>query len=415
MANLDDAPDDFTTGEISAPDVDAPVTAIIDNGSGYIKAGTSVDDHPSAVFPTLVGRPRRRFIDLYTKDAPEGIPEEGTVFVGEEAIANRHHLSFTYPIDHGHIDNWVDMEEVWNKTYSLLGLEASEHPVLVTEPPLCSLRHREKMAEMFFEVYNVPELNISVTGLMAIYGTGRTTGFVLDIGEGITQCVPVFDGYLEKASVKRSDFGGQELQMYLQKILCDMGYPMTTRDDYEHVRVIKETLCFCSSNPAEDQLRDDLEKTYHLPDGLTLRDGCTTKITLGPERFYPPEALFNPQLCGRDNPSLIDLVWSSIMACPIENRKSLIGSVVLSGSSSLFPGFPERLEQELKNTAPPQARPHVHVLSHPSRGSLVWQGARLYCQPSIRPMQDHLWVSHQEWEEVGMKIVARKAALKITS
>ncbi|PHJ15070.1 actin like protein alp1 [Cystoisospora suis] len=64
--------------------------------------------------------------------------------------------------------------------------------------------------------------------------------------------------------------------MYLQKILCDMGYPMTTRDDYEHVRVIKETLCFCSLNPAEDQNREDLEKTYHLPDGLTLRDGVTT-------------------------------------------------------------------------------------------------------------------------------------------
>lgn len=62
------------------------------------------------------------------------------------------------------------MEEVWNKTYSLLEVQPSDHPLLVTEPPLCSLRHREKMAEMFFELFNVPELNISVTGLMAIYG-----------------------------------------------------------------------------------------------------------------------------------------------------------------------------------------------------------------------------------------------------
>ncbi|KEP60063.1 UNVERIFIED_CONTAM: actin like protein ALP1 [Hammondia hammondi] len=392
---------------------DAPPAVIIDNGSGYMKAGLASQEEPSAVFPTIVGRPRRRFVDLYA--AKGDGDSSGAVFVGEEAIANRHHLSFTYPIDHGHIDNWVDMEEVWNATYNMLGVQPNEHAVLVTEPPLCSQRHREKMAEMFFETYGAPEMNISVTGLMAIYGTGRATGFVLDIGEGITQCVPVFDGYLEKASVKRSDFGGQELQMYLQKILCDMGYPMTTRDDYEHVRVIKETLCFCSLNPSEDQNRDDLEKTYHLPDGLTLRDGITTEITLGPERFYPPEALFNPQLCGRDSPSLIELVWSSIMACPIESRKSLIGSIVLSGGSSMFPGFPERLEQELKNTAPPQARPHVHVLSHPSRGSLVWQGARLYCQPEMRPLQDHIWITRQEWEEIGMKIVAKKAAFRITS
>ncbi|KAL8432280.1 hypothetical protein Efla_000864 [Eimeria flavescens] len=382
-------------------------TVIIDNGSGYIKAGTNAEELPSLFFPTVVGVPRRRFHDQY-KDKP--LKER--VFVGEQAIANRQHLTITSPIDHGHIDDWEQMGFVWQHVYDQLGLDPSASPVLLTEPPNCSVTHTKRLAEYFFEGFQVPELNLSVTGLMAIYGTGRTTGMVVDIGEGVTQCVPVFDGYLEASSLKRSDFGGQELQMYLQKILCDLGYAMTTRDDFEHVRVIKETLCFCSLDPAAEQQRTDLEKSYHLPDGLTLRDGETTEVTLGPERFYPAEALFNPQLCGRDNPSLTDLVWSSVRACPIESRKSLVGSVVLCGGSSLFPGFPERLTQELKNTSPPQARSIVNVEALPNRQYLVWQGARCFCEPTMRPMQDHLWISKAEWEEVGPRIVSQKAAIK---
>lgn len=382
-------------------------TVIIDNGSGYIKAGTNQEDLPSVFFPTVVGFPRKRFEDEY-KDKP--LNER--VFVGEQAIANRQHLTIVNPIDHGHIDDWEQMGFVWQHIYDQLALNPSSCAALVTEPPNCSVAHRNKLAESFLEGFQVQELNMSVTGLMAIYGTGKTTGMVVDIGEGVTQCVPVFDGYLETASLKRSDFGGQEVQMYLQKILCDMGYSMTTRDDFEHVRVIKETLCYCALDPASEQQRTDLEKSYHLPDGLTLRDGETTEITLGAERFYPAEALFNPQLCGRDNPSLTDLIWSSVRACHIESRKSLVANVVLCGGSSMFPGFPERLELELKNTSPPQARELVKVESPPERQFLVWQGARTFCDPNLRPMQDHLWITKAEWEEVGTRIVAQKAAIK---
>ncbi|CDJ45417.1 actin, putative [Eimeria tenella] len=187
---------------------------------------------------------------------------------------------------------------------------------------------------------------------------------------------------------------------------------MTTRDNYEHVRVIKETLCFCSLDPASDQQRTDLERTYRLPDGLTLRDGETTEIVLGPERFYPAEALFNPQLCGRDNPSLTDLLWSSVKACPIESRKSLVANVILCGGSTMFPGFPERLELELQNTSPPQARGFVKVDAPPQRQFLVWLGAKCFCDAALRPLQDHLWITKAEWEEAGPRIVAQKAAIK---
>ncbi|CDJ57141.1 actin, putative [Eimeria maxima] len=252
-------------------------TVIIDNGSGFIKAGTNTDSLPSVFFPTVVGFPRRRFLHLFNDK-----PSQEKIFIGDKAVENRHQLTIVNPIDHGHIDDWEQMAYVWQHVYDVLGLNPSEHPCLLTEPPNCSSTHRNKLAETLFEGFDAPEVCLGVTGLMAIYGTGQTTGLVVDIGEGVTQCVPVFDGYLEASSLRRSDFGGEELQMYLQKILCDMGYQMTTRDDYEHVRVIKETLCFCSLDPASDQQRTDLDRTYHLPDGLTLRDGETTYLNPKP-------------------------------------------------------------------------------------------------------------------------------------
>lgn len=74
-----------------------------------MKAGTNAEDLPSLFFPTVVGIPRRRFQEQY-KDKP--LNER--IFVGEQAIANRQHLTINNPIDHGHIDDW---EQVRTYTY----------------------------------------------------------------------------------------------------------------------------------------------------------------------------------------------------------------------------------------------------------------------------------------------------------
>eukprot|EP01071_Lankesteria_metandrocarpae_P000898 Lankesteria_metandrocarpae@DN1127_c0_g1_i1.p1 len=380
------------------------IPVVVDIGSAFIKAGMQTDARPTILLPSLVGRPRRRYADLY-----EGEP----AFVGDEAINRRHQLSFTYPIDHGHIDDWLEMEELLNFLFHTeMRVELSEHPVLLTEPPLVSQAHREKLAELLFEIYNVPEMNISLQAIMALYSTGRTTGLVVEIGEGVTQVVPIYEGFTDKSSIRRSDFGGQELTMYLQKLLCDNDFPMTSRDDYENVRMIKETLCYVAVDPAEEDTRSDLQETYTLPDGMTLRDGITKSVTLGAERFYCPEALFEPHLLQRDNPPLTELIWQSVQASPMETRRSTLAAVILSGGSTMFPGLPERLTKELKFTAPPQARSSVRVVANDDRLFADWLGAKLFCDPSLRSMQDHLWTLKSDWAEVGPSIVHKKVALR---
>ncbi|CAO2607872.1 Actr1b [Lemmus lemmus] len=307
-------------------DIIANQPVVIDNGSGVIKAGFAGDQIPKYCFPNYVGRPKHMRVMAGAL--------EGDLFIGPKAEEHRGLLTIRYPMEHGVVRDWNDMERIWQYVYSKDQLQtfSEEHPVLLTEAPLNPSKNREKAAEVFFETFNVPALFISMQAVLSLYATGRTTGVVLDSGDGVTHAVPIYEGFAMPHSIMRVDIAGRDVSRYLRLLLRKEGADFHTSAEFEVVRTIKEVI-------------RGMEVWAWL--GLKASAGCKCpryslpKSVLCPysEPATCPSTHFQPDLVGDESEGLHEVLAFAIHKSDMDLRRTLFSNIVLSGGSTLFKGF----------------------------------------------------------------------------
>src|SRR6059058_2201188 len=175
-------------------------------------------------------------------------------YVGDEAQSKRGILTLKYPIEHGIVTNWDDMEKIWHHTfYNELRVAPEEHPVLLTEAPINPKSNREKMTQIVFETFNAPAFYVSVQAVLSLYASGKTTGIVLDSGDGVSHAVPVFQGFAIPNSIRRIDVAGRDVTEHLQQLLRKSGRVFHTSAEKETVKNIKETTGYVALDPAKEE------------------------------------------------------------------------------------------------------------------------------------------------------------------
>lgn len=319
---------------------------VLDNGSGIIKAGFGGEDKPKCYEYSLIGKPK------YSKIMAGRL--DGESFVGNQAQEERGLLRLKYPLEHGVVTDWNGLEQLWGHVFEkgLQLYDLQDHPVLVTEAPLNPRKNRERMCELLFETFNVPAVYVSIQAVLSLYASGRTTGCVLDSGDGCSHAVPVYDGYTLPSAIRRIDLAGRDISEFLQTLIRkSTGVSLLSSSEREIVRIIKEKACYVAVNPIEEEKNYtslSRQTMFKLPDGK--------QIELDNEKFRAPEILFNPQLIGSEFESLPDILYESIQKVDLDLRSSLYSNIVFSGGTTMLPGFGDRMLNELKQLCEPQTK-----------------------------------------------------------
>jgi len=354
-------------------------------------------------FSSVVGYPKQ-------KTALVGTDKD--YYIGEEAQQKRGILLLKYPLEHGIVQNWDDMEKVWRHTFDnelrmVVGdeNEADEdcQGVLLTEAPMNPKDNRERMTQIMFETFNVRRFYVAIQAVLSLYASGRTTGVVVDCGDGVSHTVPIYEGYSMPHAIQRINLAGRDLTDYICKILQESKITLTTTAERESAKKIKEDLCYCSMDFATDvENFAGKEKQFEMPDG--------TVVTVHNQMIRCPELMFKPSLDGKEMMGLHELTKKTVNDCDLDVRKDLLGNVVMSGGTTMFPNMPERLQAEIQGLVPEATK--VKVIAPPERMISVWIGGSILASLSTF---SRMWINRESnpdaqppivgYEEVGPRIV----------
>jgi len=219
--------------------MDSNKVVICDNGTGFVKCGFAGAQFPTAIFPSMVGRP------LFRSEETKSDIQIHDIMVGDEASIARHMLKITYPLVNGQVVDWTDIDHIWDYTFhERLKVNTAECKVLLTEPPLNPHKNRELMVQRMFEKYKFKGVYVAIQAILTLYAQGLLTGVVVDSGDGVTHIVPVYEGFSLPHNTARINIAGRDVTQHLINLLLLRGYAFNRSADFETVRQIKEKLCY---------------------------------------------------------------------------------------------------------------------------------------------------------------------------
>ncbi|KAJ6232969.1 actin-5c-related [Anaeramoeba flamelloides] len=316
------------------------------------------------------------------------------------------------PILKGMVQNWEIMEEKWKSLYEKSSIESSDFPLLSTHPTQMGRKEIEKMVQIFFESFSVPQLAIEDENLLPLYSVGKHSALVVNIGTEITHCVPIVDGFVLDQGVIRQEIGGLHVTKNFQNI-----FSIENFDIAEELKIAiaeirgqpqsRSTIKKNEKKEIEKKEKEEEEKEKEVESKEEKEIKKEEKINYKTsdkkdweftqqQQETPAEILFNPVQFQRQTKGLHEMIYDSIENCPISLHNNLFENIVLVGSTTQLKGMKKRIRSEIAAFDPEINLKFIG--DNPS--NLVWSGGSILASLNI----PHFWVDKHEYNEQGPKV-----------
>ena len=390
-------------------------TLVLDNGGYSLKVGYSSQSTPRIV-PNCIMKAKS---------------EKRRAFIGDQIDDCRDLSSLFYllPFQKGYLVNWDHQKTVWDYVFgkNCFNLRAENLNLIFTEPYFNFSSIQEGLSEIFFEEYGFKSLLRTHPGDLACYRNKQQHPeekccLVIDCGFSFTHIVPFVLGKRVRSAVKRIDVGGKLLTNHLKEIIS---YRQLHVLDETHVmNGCKEDCCYVTQDWEADirvarkrGRENTIARDYVLPDFTSIRRGFMKSqdqstgrpeegeqlIRMNNERFMVPEILFRPTDIGIHQMGVGEAVVESVSQCEDRAQAWLYRNIVVTGGSTMFPGFKQRLETEVRRLAPAEMEVRVRDMEDPLTAS--WKGgASLASDADFKSM----CVSKEEYMDSGFQACSRK-------
>ena len=374
--------------------VDAQLHCVIDNGSGYMKAGFSGEEAPKILFPTIVGKTKVE--GIYVGD------EKKESIIGSEAEKKFGILDISYPIQGGVVVNWDEMERIWANTfYAELKIAPEEHNLLLTESPFTSRKDREKTLEMMFETFNCASTYIVAQSVLAAYSVGKSTGISVDCGHTSLNFAPIYEGFLQRNCVQHIPIAGKDINDLLINLLMKNDQVIESKMQKQSIIKAKELYCYFAQNYEQEEKEfdnnfEDEIKEWELPD--------KRKIKIGKERFQSTEVLFEPKKFGYEYPNFKELFKKTVKSIDADLREIMLANIIFNGGTTLIKGFKNRVNQEIEESGKDyEYKKKIHT--YPEAQFMAWIGGSILSSLSNF---ENLWITKAEYKEEGKATIVHK-------
>ncbi|XP_061577519.1 actin-related protein 6 [Cololabis saira] len=391
-------------------------TLVLDNGAYTAKIGYCQDK--VSVIPNCQFRSKTSRLKTFTANQLDEIKDPSGLF-------------YILPYQKGYLVNWDVQRKVWDHLFGkeMFKVDFPDTSIVITEPYFNFSSIQESMNEILFEEYQFQSVLRINSGSLSAHNYFHTKPselccLVVDSGFSFTHIIPYCRSKKLKDGIRRINVGGKLLTNHLKEIISYR--QLHVMDETHVINQVKEDVCYVSQQFYKDmeiaQLKGEdntLMRDYVLPDFSSIKKGfCKPReemifsgkyktgeqiLRLANERFAVPEMLFHPSDIGIQEMGIPEAIVDSVQSLPEEMQPHFYQNIILTGGNSLFTGYRERLEAELRSLVPTHLP--VSVLLPPNPVCYSWEGGKLLAH---NPDYDDMVVMREDYEENGHFICEEK-------